>query len=265
MGILNATPDSFSDGGKYFEIEKAVAHGIQLACDGADMIDVGGESTRPGSDPVGIDEEIRRTASLIERLVKEVTIPISIDTSKAEVAEAALQAGAVIVNDISGGTFDENMLPMTAKHRATVVLMHTKGKPKMMQSNPVYENVTQEVFQFLDVQARAARQAGIGQIIIDPGIGFGKTFEHNVQLLRELAIFTKLGYPVLVGPSRKTFIGTILNLPPQDRLEGTEAATVVCILNGAHILRVHDIKEIKRTAMVVDVLKAQKSGAQNPA
>jgi dihydropteroate synthase len=255
MGILNATPDSFSDGGKYFGMEEAVAHGRAMEKEGADFIDVGGESTRPGSDPVGVDEEIRRTVPLIERLKKEVGIPISIDTTKSEVADAALTAGAVMVNDISGFTFDDRMAAVTVRHRATAVLMHTKGRPKTMQADPVYVNVVDEVLQFLSGRVEFARQAGVGQIVIDPGIGFGKTYEHNIQILKNLSVFRTLGCPVLVGPSRKNFIGTILNLPPQERLEGTAAAAAACIFNGAHILRVHDVKEIKRIALVSDALK----------
>jgi dihydropteroate synthase len=260
MGILNVTPDSFSDSGKYFSIEEASAHGIAMEKDGADFIDVGGESTRPASEPVGIGEEMRRTIPLIERLKKEIKIPISIDTTKSEVADAALSAGAVMVNDISGFTFDGQMAAVAARHGATAVLMHTKGKPKTMQINPSYENVTEEVLRFLSVQAESAKLAGVEQIIIDPGIGFGKTFEHNIRILKELAVFRTLGYPLLVGPSRKNFIGTILNLPPHDRLEGTAAAAAACIFNGAQILRVHDVQAIKRIALVCDVLKPGAAG-----
>ena len=260
MGILNATPDSFSDGGKYFGIEEAAAHGRAMEKEGADFIDVGGESTRPGSEPVGINEEIRRTIPLIERLKKEVKVPISIDTTKSEVADAALSAGAVIVNDISGFTFDSQMAGVTARHRATAVLMHTKGKPKTMQADPIYENVVEEVMQFLSAQAESAKLAGVDQIIIDPGIGFGKTFAHNIRILKELSSFRTLGYPLLVGPSRKSFIGTILNLPPHERLEGTAAASAACIFNGVQILRVHDVQVIKRIAQACDVLKPGAAG-----
>jgi len=258
MGIVNVTPDSFSDGGKYFSTEAAVEHGLKLVEEGADFLDVGGESTRPGSEPVSIEEEINRTIPVIEQLAQRTTIPISIDTYKSEVARTALQVGATVVNDISGGTFEPHLVDVIAENQASVVLMHIQGNPKTMQQNPQYENVTTDVAKFLSRQAQKAKEAGIQQIIVDPGIGFGKTFEHNIQLLRELSIFREIGYPVLVGPSRKSFIGTILNLPPAERVEGTAAAVAVCILNGAHIVRVHDVKVMKRVAAVIDVLKEQK-------
>ena len=256
MGILNVTPDSFSDGGRYFEIKQAIEHGRKLAEDGADFIDVGGESTRPGSESVSMEEEIRRVIPVIESLVKEISIPISIDTCKSKVAEAALQAGAVIVNDISAMTFDAKMAAVVVKHQASVVLMHIQGTPKNMQMNPKYKNVTEDVKQFLRERVEAVMKAGITQIIIDPGIGFGKKFEHNIQLLKELKSFTSLGYPLLVGVSRKSFLGAILNLPLSDRVEGTAAAVTASILNGANIIRVHDVKEMKRVAMVSDALKS---------
>jgi dihydropteroate synthase len=226
-----------------------------LAEEGADFLDVGGESTRPRSEPVSEEEELRRVVPVIEHLKKQCRVPISIDTYKSTVADAALVAGATIVNDVSGLTFDEKMAAVTAKHHASIVLMHMKGAPRTMQENPRYNNVTNEVKEFLRMQSETAKTAGIKQIIIDPGIGFGKKFEHNIQLLRELKQFEELGYPLLVGPSRKTFVGTILNLPPDERLEGTAAAVTVSILNGAHIIRVHDVKAIKRVALVADALK----------
>ena len=203
MGILNVTPDSFSDGGRYFDIEQAVVHGQKLAEEGADFIDIGGESTRPGSEPVSIEEEIRRVIPVIESLAKKISVPISIDTCKSDVAEAALQAGAAIINDISAMTFDAKMASVAAKHQASVVLMHIKGTPKTMQVNPSYKNATEEVNQFLRERVEAARKQALPQIIIDPGIGFGKKFEHNIQLLRELKSFTSLGYPLLVGVIEK--------------------------------------------------------------
>lgn len=255
MGIINVTPDSFSDGGQYFSAEAAVAHGLQLVEEGADFLDIGGESTRPGSEPVSVEEELRRTLPVIEQLAKSTSVPISIDTYKSAVAKAALEAGATIVNDISGLTFDPQMRDVVAHYKASVVLMHIQGTPKTMQQNPMYENVTRDVAAFLERQAQYAREAGIRQIILDPGIGFGKTFEHNLQLLRELNSFSSLGYPILIGPSRKSFIGTILNLPPNERVEGTAAAVAVSILHGANIVRVHDVKVIKRVAAVVDAIK----------
>jgi len=257
MGILNVTPDSFSDGGKFLDLEQAVVQGLKLTEDGADFIDVGGESTRPGSEPVLVEEEVRRVVPVIKALAKKVNIPISIDTYKSEVADAALQAGAVMVNDISAMTFDAKMSSVVVKYRASVILMHIKGAPKTMQENPTYENVTKEVKQFLSARLSTAKAAGIEQIMVDPGIGFGKKFEHNIQLLRELKSFTSFGYPLLVGPSRKAFLGAILNLPANERIEGTAAVVTSAILNGANIIRVHDVKEMKRVAMVTDVLKSE--------
>jgi dihydropteroate synthase len=256
MGIVNVTPDSFSDGGRYLNIEQAIQHGQQLAQDGADFIDVGGESTRPGSEPVSSEEEIRRVVPVIEALAKKITIPISIDTCKSDVADAALQAGAVVINDVTAMTFDKRIASVAAKFQASVVLMHMQGTPKTMQKDPTYRNVTEEVKRFLQERIEAAQNAGIKQIMIDPGIGFGKKFEHNIQLLKELKSFAKLGCPILVGVSRKSFLGTILNLSVDERLEGTAAAVTASILNGANIIRVHDVKEMKRAAMVSDVLKS---------
>jgi dihydropteroate synthase len=256
MGILNITPDSFSDGGKYLDVEQAIDQGLKLAENGADFIDIGGESTRPGSQPVLIEEEIRRVVPVVKALSKKVNIPISIDTYKPDTADAALKAGAVIVNDISAMTFDARMVSVVVQHRASIVLMHMKGAPKTMQENPMYENVTMEVKQFLSERLFAAKEAGIEQMIIDPGIGFGKKFEHNIQLLQELRSFISLGCPLLVGPSRKAFLGAILNLPADERIEGTAAVVANAILKGANIVRVHDVKEMKRVAMVTDVLKS---------
>jgi dihydropteroate synthase len=255
MGVLNVTPDSFSDGGRFFDFENAVAHGREMVQHGADFIDVGGESTRPGSDPVSENEEKRRVVPVIKRLVEETTVPISIDTYKAAVADAALSAGATIVNDISGLTFDPDMLNVAVRHRASVVIMHVKGTPKTMQENPVYADVVGEISEFLRLQAKKAEEAGVEQIVIDPGIGFGKRLEHNLELIRRLAEFKSLGYPLLVGPSRKSFIGKLLDLPVDQRLEGTAAAVSACILNGANIVRVHDVKEMKRVASVADAVK----------
>jgi len=257
MGVLNVTPDSFSDGGKYLDLEQAVVQGLKLAKDGADFIDVGGESTRPDSEPVLVEEEIRRIVPVIKALSKKVNIPISIDTYKADTADAALQAGAVIVNDISAMTFDAKMASVVVKYRASIILMHMRGAPKTMQENPTYKNVTTEVIQFLSERLFAAKEAGIEQMIVDPGIGFGKKFEHNIQLLRELKSFTSFGYPLLVGPSRKAFLGAILHLPVNERIEGTAAVVTSAILNGANIIRVHDVKEMKRVAMVADALKSE--------
>ncbi len=255
MGILNVTPDSFSDGGRYLNIEQAIEHGRKLAEDGADFIDIGGESTRPGSESVSVEEEIQRVIPVIESLSKKISVPISVDTYKSDVAETALQVGATIVNDISAMTFDTKMSSVVTKNHASVILMHIKGTPKMMQLNPSYKNVTKDVKQFLQERVKAALKAGIKQIIVDPGIGFGKKFEHNIQLIKELKTFASIGHPLLVGVSRKSFLGAILNLPPNERLEGTAAAVTASILNSANIIRVHDVKEMKRVAMVCDALK----------
>lgn len=256
MGILNITPDSFSDGGKYYYPDDAIKRAEQMVEEGVDFIDIGGESTRPGSEPISVEEEIQRVVPVIKALTNRIKVPISIDTYKSQVAEAALDSGASIVNDISGMTFDQNMMHLVSKYNATVILMHIKGTPKNMQNNPEYKNLISEITEFLEGRANSAKQTGIRQIIIDPGIGFGKKFEHNIQIICNLKSFVSLGYPVLVGPSRKSFIGTILNLPPADRLEGTAAAVTASILNGANIVRVHDVKEMKRVALVADALKS---------
>ncbi len=255
MGVLNVTPDSFSDGGKFFEPQRALDWAMQMVEEGADFIDIGGESTRPGSEPVPVEEEFRRTVPVVAELAKRLRVPISIDTYKSEVASAALDAGATIVNDISAGRFDPALLPIVARHKATIVLMHMKGTPKTMQENPSYGNVTEEVRDFLQNRAEVCRNEGIDQIIVDPGIGFGKQLYHNLALLRELHALVEVGYPVLVGPSRKSFIGMILDLPVEERLEGTAAAVAASILYGAHIVRVHDVRAMKRVAKVTDAIK----------
>ncbi|MFI5252548.1 MAG: dihydropteroate synthase [Bacteroidota bacterium] len=252
MGILNVTPDSFSDGGRYFDVDQAISHGLQLVQDGADIIDIGGESTRPGSENVSIEEEIHRVVPVIKQLTQKCNVPISIDAYKHEVATAALDAGAVIVNDISGLRYDNQMAATIAKYSGSVVLMHIKGTPKTMQENPQYEDVVQEVSDYLQESILLALAAGIEQIIIDPGIGFGKALHHNLIIIQRIQEFQRLGYPVLVGPSRKSFIGAILHLPVDQRLEGTAGAVAASIMNGAQIIRVHDVKEMKRVAMVLD-------------
>ena len=255
MGILNVTPDSFSDGGRFLQSERAVERGLQMAAEGADIIDIGGESSRPGSDPVTEAEEIARVVPIIRRLSHEADVPLSIDTYKASVAEAALDSGAQIINDISGMTFDPRMIELAHRFQATVVLMHMKGTPKTMQQNPMYGNVIREVYEYLNQRFKNAQSHGIQQVIVDPGIGFGKNLQHNLDLMKGLKAFSTIGCPVLVGPSRKAFIGTLLDLPVEERLEGTAAAVAACILNGANIIRVHDVKEMKRVAGVADALK----------
>ncbi len=262
MGILNMTPDSFSDGGRYLDAGEAVDHSLRMISDGADIIDVGGESTRPksaayrdGAEPVPVEEELRRVIPVIEALAPQTDVPISIDTYKAIVAEKALDAGALMVNDISGFMFDPEMAPLVAERGASVVLMHIKGTPKTMQLNPTYADLFGEVKSYLAAGLHKGKKLGIKQMIVDPGIGFGKTVEHNLQLLRGLGQLRELGYPVMIGPSRKSFLGTILDLPVEERLEGTLAACVAGILQGANIIRVHDVKQAKRAARIADAIK----------
>lgn len=262
MGVLNCTPDSFYDGGRYRSHEQAIAHGLQMAAAGADIIDIGGESTRPrgvygeGAEPVPAEEEMERVLPVIAALSQQVEIPLSIDTYKAAVAEAALKAGAAIVNDISGFLFDPQMAETVARHQAVAVLMHIKGTPADMQADPSYENLLDEIYLHLQARVEAALQAGIPRerLIIDPGIGFGKRLEHNFEILRRLAEFHGLGCPILVGPSRKSFVGTVLNLPPDQRLEGTAAAVALAVKNGAHLVRVHDVEEMRRVVHIADLI-----------
>lgn len=258
MGILNVTPDSFSDGGRYFDKDAAVERGLKMVEDGADVIDIGGESTRPGADPLPSEEELRRTVPVIEALAKRVEAPISIDTYKAHVAKMALDAGASMVNDISGLRFDPEMRKVVAEYGVPVVVMHIKGTPKNMQADPVYEALIPEIIEDLRVSIKLAVEIGIGEdmIVIDPGLGFGKTLEHNLEILKNLNDFTMLHKPLLVGPSRKAFIGKILgNASPADRVEGTAAAIAVSIMKGAHIVRVHDVKEMAKVVKVADAIK----------
>jgi dihydropteroate synthase len=255
MGILNVTPDSFSDGGKYFTVEKAVRRGIEIVIDGADILDIGGESTRPNSESISAEEELRRTIPVIERLAKKINVPISIDTTKSQVAEEALNVGATIVNDISGLTFDSEMVNVVAKKNAALVVMHIQRNPKTMQINPHYQNVVEEVKLFLQKSIAKAKAKGISQMFIDPGIGFGKTVEHTLSLLKHLNEFTSLGYPILVGTSRKSFIGKLTNeINADKRLEGTAASVAISIANGANVVRVHDVKEMKKVTQVADAI-----------
>ena len=254
MGILNVTPDSFSDGGRYFAPKDAIDRAKQMVAEGADIIDIGGESTRPGSEAVSAKEQIERILPVLKVLSDEIDVPISVDTYKAEVAKIALENGATIINDISGLRFDNELAEIVAEHSAYIVLMHTLAKPKTMQKNIFYNNLISDIYASLENSIKTARAAGIAndKIIIDPGIGFGKTVEHNLEILRRLKEFTKLNKPILIGTSRKSFIGKVLDLPVEDRLEGTLATLVVSIINGAKILRVHDVKEAKRVAIMTD-------------
>lgn len=257
MGILNITPDSFSDGGLYFDRDKAIARGLSMVEEGADIIDVGGESTRPGSDPIPTAEELKRIIPVISALREQTKTLISVDTTKSDVALAALDAGAEIVNDISAGRSDPQMLPLVARKGVSVILMHMKGIPKTMQDAPYYKDVLAEVKAFLEKRCDTALAAGVVKesIIIDPGIGFGKRFEDNLSLINNLHTLESLGRPILIGVSRKSFLARMLNLPPEERLEGTIAASIVSILNGAHILRVHDVRPVKRAVAVAESIQ----------
>ncbi len=264
MGVVNVTPDSFSDGGKFFSNQTAIAHGQKMAEDGADIIDIGGESTRPFSDAVSAAEELRRVIPVIAELVARISVPISIDTTKAEVARRAIEAGASIINDISALRLDPEMPKVAAQSGAPLILMHMLGTPKNMQVSPTYDDVVAEIKTFLDQSIRQAVNSGIDRekIIIDPGIGFGKSFEHNLTLIRQLSDFHTLDAPILIGPSRKAFIRNILkgenrqNIPPDLPIveTGTQAVISAAILNGAHIVRVHDVANTCATVKLVDAI-----------
>jgi dihydropteroate synthase len=258
MGIVNVTPDSFYDGGKRFDSAKAVADALEMVDSGAEILDVGGESTRPGAEPVPLEEELRRVLPVIRELRKNSNVPISIDTYKEAVARAALDAGADIVNDISALRFDPRMAALVASENIPLILMHMQGVPRTMQVEPHYQDVVREVRDFLAERVHSAKEAGIAarQIIIDPGIGFGKTLAHNLALLKDLGSFNSHGQPVLVGISRKAFIGKILDLAgPEERLEGSLAAAVAAALNGANIIRAHDVSETHRALRVADAIR----------
>ena len=256
MGILNVTPDSFSGDGVYQDAGVALETAERFLAQGADIIDVGGESTRPGAEPISLEEEIKRTIPVIERLAKKLRVPISVDTKKADLARRALDKGATIVNDITGLDSDKDMRKVAARYNASVVIMHIKGSPLQMQQNPVYENLIEEIIERLSFLVKEAERSGIRKenIIIDPGIGFGKTFEHNLEILNNLSRFKALGKPVLVGPSRKSFIGNILGAPPKERLFGTIAAAAIAVENGVDIIRAHDVSAIKQAVMVADAI-----------
>ncbi len=256
MGILNVTPDSFSDGGLFAEVEKAVEHAKNMVAEGADIIDVGGESSRPGADTVSVEVEKARVLPVIERLAGTVEVPISIDTYKSSVARDALNMGACMVNDITALRGDPDMASVVAEAGVPVVLMHMKGTPRDMQLDPHYDSLISEITSFLSTRIQAAMDAGISQnqIIIDPGIGFGKTVAHNLEIIRRLSEFKPLGKPILIGTSRKSFIGKVLGLSTDDRLEGTAASIAVAIANGADIVRIHDVKEVARVVSMTDAI-----------
>jgi dihydropteroate synthase len=257
MGVLNVTPDSFSDDGFFFDKEKAIAHGLRMVEEGADIIDIGGESTRPGSKPLELEEELRRVIPVIESLAKEVDVPISIDTYKSTVAQRAIEAGAEIINDISGLHFDPSLAQLAAKEDAPLVLMHIRGTPETMQKDVHYDSLFSEILQYLKDSIQRAESAGLDprQIIIDPGIGFGKTVEDNLLIIKNLYEFRILGKPILLGTSRKTFIGKILNTEVEDRLEGTLSSIAIGVLNGAHIIRSHDVLQAKKAIAVADAIR----------
>ena len=246
MGVLNVTPDSFSEGGEFFEQDAAIERGIQIAADGADIIDIGGESTRPGAESVSVEEELKRVIPVIEKLFSKIDIPISIDTSKSEVAKAALDAGASIINDVTAGRNDEKMLPLAATRKAALVLMHMQGEPRTMQKNPQYGDVVREVADFFRQQYACAIECGVDpmRLAFDPGIGFGKTLEHNLSLLKDIDRLRVHDRPLVVGVSRKSFLGKLVDSGDMsDRLAPTIAMTSILRARGADVLRVHDVKE----------------------
>jgi dihydropteroate synthase len=258
MGVLNVTPDSFSDGGLYLEKEQAVARGLKMVEEGADFIDVGGESTRPGSKPLPREEELRRVLPVIESLVRETDVPVSIDTYKSAVAREAIRAGAQLINDISGLHFDPDLAEVAAKEEVPIILMHIRGTPEMMQSQIHYDSLFSEILRSLKESIERAERAGVDpdRIIVDPGIGFGKTMEHNLLILKQLSEFRILGKPLLLGTSRKSFIGKVLDADKvSDRLEGTLASMAIGVFNGAHIVRCHDVREAKRAVALADAIR----------
>jgi len=264
MGIVNVTPDSFSDRGRHFHPDDAVAQAKQLEKEGADILDLGAESTRPGAEPVPVEEELRRLTPVVERLVEQVSVPISIDTRKRPVAEEMLRLGADIINDVSALRYDLGMGGLLADLGCPVILMHMQGTPQTMQESPEYENAVSDILEFFRERTEYAVSEGIRQdrIILDPGIGFGKTLEHNYQIIRHLDKFKSMGYPLVLGASRKSLIGTTLDLPVDERLEGSLAVAAVGIWKGADIVRVHDVQATKRVARMVDALRGDKKVPQ---
>ena len=257
MGIVNVTPDSFSDGGLYFETKKAIARARELEMEGADIVDIGGESSRPFSQPITLEEEFRRVIPVIKAIAPELKIPISIDTYKAKIAQAAIEAGAKIINDISALRFDKDMAKVAADYKTPIVLMHMRGTPRDMQINPYYDDVLKEVYDFLEKRIDYALAQGIekGQIAIDPGIGFGKRLEDNLRLIKHLPLFKDLGQPVLLGPSRKAFIGKVLNIDvPARRDIGTLGVVALATLLGADVIRVHAVKEARQIIKIVKAI-----------
>jgi len=270
MGVLNVTPDSFSDGGKFFDTERAVEQALAMERAGADLLDIGGESTRPGAASISAQEELARVLPVLQALRVWIKIPVSVDTQKSEVAEAALDAGAQVINDIFGLKSDPRIAEVAARRRVPLILMHMRGEPRTMQIGPFARDVIKDVMQGLRQSVVIARKAGVpkSQIILDPGIGFGKSFAQNYELLQRLPQLAKLGYPLLVGTSRKGFLGATLArdgkpAPPQERIWGTAATVTASIMNGAHIVRVHDINEMVQVARVADCLLDRKRRLKN--
>lgn len=257
MGILNVTPDSFYDGERYNTLENAIDHALKMVEEGADIIDVGGESTRPGAHPVSEAEEIKRVIPVIKLLSKQIRKPISIDTYKAKIAEKAIDAGASIINDIGGLFMDKKMAKIAAEAKVPVIIMHKKGTPRTMQKYPLRKNVLPEIMSSLRKSISVAMDAGIqeNRIIVDPGIGFGKTVQHNLEILRRLGELGSMGFPILIGTSRKRFIGTILKLSVQESLYGTLATLAIAVTNGAHIVRVHDVREAVQIVTMCDAIR----------
>lgn len=250
MGVLNVTPDSFSDGGRYATLDAALRRAHQLLDEGADIIDIGGESTRPGADPVPLSTELERVLPVVKGLSRQKGVIISVDTYKSQVAQRAIDAGAHLINDISGLRFDPKMVGVVAKAKVGLVIMHIKGKPKDMQANPQYDDLMGEIYDWLAKGIRLALRGGVARerIVVDPGIGFGKRPRDNLVILHRLDELKGLGYPLLIGPSRKSFIGEVLGLPVEERLEGTAAAVGWGVAKGANIIRVHDVREQIRVA-----------------
>jgi dihydropteroate synthase len=262
MGVVNVTPDSFSDGGKFLKKEKAIEHALRLADEGADIVDIGGQSTRPGSDPVSETEEMDRVLPVIEAVAGKLSIPVSIDTTRASVAKQALHLGAQIVNDISGLHYDPELAQVTADFHAGIVLMHIRNNPKTMQDDTHYDDLFGEISAYLSQGIQTATTAGIPRdhIAVDPGIGFGKSIMDNYRLIDRLQTFKTLQCPIVVGPSRKSFIGKILDLPTDQRQWGTAAAVACAVLQGADVVRVHDVKEMTQVITICDTFLLSRNG-----
>jgi len=267
MGVLNVTPDSFSDGGEFFSPERAVERALEIEAQGADILDIGGESTRPGAKPISVQEECRRVLPVLERLQGRLHIPVSIDTTKYEVARAALELGAAMINDVSGLRRDDRLADLAAQSGAALVIMHSRGTPETMQQLPPSPDIVREIADHFAWALSRARVHGVApeQIVLDPGLGFGKTFDDNLLILNRLDVFAEFGRPLLVGPSRKSFIGHITGREPRERVFGTAAAVVAAIFRGAHIVRVHDVREMRDVVRVADAILRASGPSAPPA